>query len=49
MITSALMTANIFGTIANVYNQMNLKKMKVQEMVDVANSHMYNLKLESKL
>ena len=29
IIISALMNANIFGTISNVYNQMNIKEMRV--------------------
>ena len=45
----AIMNANIIGTIANVFQQMNIKEMKLQELLDVANIHMYNLKLESTL
>ena len=47
LILGALMNANIFGTIANVFQSMALKEMKHQAVFDQANYHMYNLKLDN--
>ena len=42
-----IMSANIIGTITNVFQQISLKEMKLQELLDEANTHMHSLKLES--
>ena len=43
------MNANIFGTIANVFQQMSVKEMRFQMLLYQANNQMYNLKLDSDL
>ena len=39
------MNANIFGTITNIFQQLNVKTQKLQDKVDIANSNMYSLKI----
>ena len=44
-----LLTANIFGTISNIFIQMNTKELKFHESRNQANSLMHNLKLDKGL
>ena len=45
MLISAMVNANIFGTMAVLVQQMNEKTVKFQEDIDTANTAMTNLKL----
>ena len=48
-IGGAFMNANIFGTISNVYQQVNMKEATLQVMLDQANYYMYELNLDNRL
>ena len=43
------MNANIFGTIANIFQSINRKAQRFQEQIDVANTSMKNMKLPETL
>ena len=45
LIAGALMNANIFGTIANIFSNINRRARRFQEQIDVANTSMKNMKL----
>lgn len=45
LICGALMSANIFGTIANIFSNINRRARRFQEQIDVANTSMKNMKL----
>lgn len=45
LICGALMNANIFGTIANIFSNINRRARRFQEQIDVANTSMKNMKL----
>jgi len=49
LICGALMNANIFGTIANIFQSINRKAQRFQEQIDVANTSMKNMKLPEPL
>ena len=49
LIGGALMNANIFGTIANIFQSINRKAQRFQEQIDVANTSMKNMKLPEHL
>ena len=45
LICGALMNANVFGTIANIFSNINRRARRFQEQIDVANTSMKNMKL----
>ena len=49
LICGALMNANIFGTIANMFSSINRRARRFQEQIDVANTSMKNMKLPESL
>jgi hypothetical protein len=49
LICGALMNANIFGTIANIFSNINRRARRFQEQIDVANTSMKNMKLPQSL
>ena len=49
LVCGALMNANIFGTIANIFQSINRKAQRFQIQIDVANTSMKNMKLPEHL
>ena len=45
LICGALMNANVFGTIANIFSNINRRARRFQEQIDLANTSMKNMKL----
>jgi hypothetical protein len=48
-IGGCLLNANVFGTISNIFQQMNAKEQKYVEQCNLADNLMYNLKLDKPL
>jgi hypothetical protein len=48
LIIGALMNANIFGTMASIFQSINRKSQRFQEQIDLANTSMKNMKLPEK-
>jgi len=42
------MNANIFGTMASIFQSINRKSQRFQEQIDLANTSMKNMKLPEK-
>ena len=49
LIFGALMNANIFGTIATIFQQINSKSQVYQERIDKVNASMKNLRIPNHL
>ena len=49
LIFGALMNANIFGTIATIFQQINSKSQVYQERIDKVNASMKNLRIPNNL
>lgn len=45
IICGALMNANLFGSISVIFQQLNRKRQRLQEQIDIANTSMKNMKL----
>lgn len=49
IVCGALMNANLFGSISVIFQQMNRKRQRLQEQIDIANTSMMNMKLPENL
>jgi len=49
MLISAMVNANLFGTMAVLVQEMNRKSVQFQEEIDIANTALMNLKVPKEL